>query len=142
MATPQKIKVLHLVTRMNVGGVAVLLDNLMSNIDKDEFEVLLATGLCESPEGEYLENRNIGYQLERIPTFHKSLSFGDDLKSVISIIKLLKEFKPDIVHTHTSKAGTFWAPSFPSNCAKCEASSHFSWPSSRGIFQSAETWNR
>jgi glycosyltransferase involved in cell wall biosynthesis len=107
MATPQKIKVLHLVTRMNVGGVAVLLDNLMSNIDKDKFEVLLATGLCESPEGEYLENRNIGYRLERIPSFHKSLNFADDLKSILSIIQLLREFKPDIVHTHTSKAGLF-----------------------------------
>jgi glycosyltransferase involved in cell wall biosynthesis len=107
MATPQKIKVLHLVTRMNVGGVAVLLDNLMSNIDQDEFEVLLATGLCESPEGEYLDNRNIGYRLERIPSFHKSLNFADDLKSVLSIIQLLREFKPDIVHTHTSKAGLF-----------------------------------
>jgi len=107
MVTPQKIKVLHLVTRMNVGGVAVLLDNLMSNIDKDKFEVLLATGLCESPEGEYLENRNIGYRLDRIPSFHKSLNFADDLKSVLSIIKLLREFKPDIVHTHTSKAGLF-----------------------------------
>jgi glycosyltransferase involved in cell wall biosynthesis len=107
MATPQKIKVLHLVTRMNVGGVAVLLDNLLSNIDKEKFEVLLATGLCESPEGEYLENRNIGYRLERIPSFHKSLNFTDDLRSVFSIIRLLREFKPDIVHTHTSKAGLF-----------------------------------
>ena len=107
MASTQKIKVLHLVTRMNVGGVAVLLDNLMSNIDKDEFEVLLATGLCESPEGEYLENRNIEYRLERIPSFHKSLKLADDLKSLIAIIKIIREFKPDIVHTHTSKAGLF-----------------------------------
>lgn len=107
MATPQKIKVLHLVTRMNVGGVAVLLDNLMTNIDRDEFDVLLATGMCESSEGEYLENRNLEYRLKRIPSFHKSVSVSGDLKSLFSIIKLLGEFKPDIVHTHTSKAGLF-----------------------------------
>jgi glycosyltransferase involved in cell wall biosynthesis len=107
MAGIQKTKVLHLVTRMNVGGVAVLLDNLMSNLDQDEFEVLLATGQCESPEGEYLENRNINYRLERIPNFHKSLNFVDDFKSLIAIGKLLREFRPDIVHTHTSKAGLF-----------------------------------
>ena len=100
-------RVMHLVTRMNVGGVAVLLDNLVANIDKEEFEVVLATGFCESPEGEYLESRNINYRLIRIPSFHKSLNFTDDLKSVVSIIKLLREFKPDIVHTHTSKAGLF-----------------------------------
>lgn len=105
--TEPRVKVLHLVTRMNVGGVAVLLDNLMSNIDKSEFEVLLATGLCESPEGDYLENRNIAYRLERIPSFHKSLKLADDLKSLIVITKIIREFKPDIVHTHTSKAGLF-----------------------------------
>jgi glycosyltransferase involved in cell wall biosynthesis len=107
MATAQKIKVLHLVTRMNVGGVAVLLDNLMSNINKDEFEVLLATGLCESPEGEYLENRNIGYRIERLPNFHKSINFADDFKSLIAIARLIRKFNPDVVHTHTSKAGLF-----------------------------------
>ena len=107
MATSQKIKVLHLVTRMNVGGVAVLLDNLLSDINKDKFEVVLATGLCESPEGEYLENRNIAYRVVRISTLHKSIRFLDDLRSLVSIIKLLKEFRPDIVHTHTSKAGLF-----------------------------------
>ena len=107
MATAQKIKVLHLVTRMNVGGVAVLLDNLMSNINKDEYEVLLATGLCESPEGEYLENRNIGYRIERLPNFHKSINFADDFKSLIAIARLIRKFNPDVVHTHTSKAGLF-----------------------------------
>ena len=107
MADVPKIKVLHLVTRMNVGGVAVLLDNLMANIDQERFEVVLATGLCESPEGEYLANRNVSYQVERIATFHKSINFSDDLKSVSSIFKLMREFKPDIVHTHTSKAGLF-----------------------------------
>jgi glycosyltransferase involved in cell wall biosynthesis len=107
MADVPKIKVLHLVTRMNVGGVAVLLDNLMSNIDQARFEAVLATGMCESPEGEYLDNRNVNYQVERIAPFHKSINISDDLKSVISIFTLMREFKPDIVHTHTSKAGLF-----------------------------------
>jgi glycosyltransferase involved in cell wall biosynthesis len=92
---------------MNVGGVAVLLDNLMSNINKDEFEVLLATGLCESPEGEYLENRNIAYRIERLPNFHKSINFADDFKSLVAIARLIRKFNPDVVHTHTSKAGLF-----------------------------------
>jgi len=107
MAATSKIKVLHLVTRMNVGGVAVLLDNLMSCINKDEFEVLLGTGVCESPEGEYLDGRNINYRYERIASFHKSIKFFDDIKAVIEIVKLMRKFRPDIVHTHTSKAGLF-----------------------------------
>jgi glycosyltransferase involved in cell wall biosynthesis len=92
---------------MNVGGVAVLLDNLMANIDKNKFEALLATGVCESPEGEYLDSRNIDYRLQRIGSFHKSVKVVDDLKSLAHIYKLIRDFKPDIVHTHTSKAGLF-----------------------------------
>jgi glycosyltransferase involved in cell wall biosynthesis len=107
MADTQKIRVLHLVTRMNVGGVAVLLDNLMANIDRNQFEALLVTGICESPEGEYLANRNINYRFERLTSFHKSISVLDDLKSLLAIVRVMQEFKPDIVHTHTSKAGLF-----------------------------------
>ena len=107
MAETQKIKVLHLVTRMNVGGVAVLLDNLMSNIDQSKFEAILATGVCESPEGEYLEGRSADYKVIRLERFHKSLNVSDDLYSFIAIVKLLRTFRPDIIHTHTSKAGLF-----------------------------------
>ena len=107
MADTPKIKVFHLVTRMNVGGVAVLLDNLMANIDRNQFEALLVTGICESPEGEYLDNRNINYRFERLTSFHKSISVLDDLKSLLAIVRVMREFKPDIVHTHTSKAGLF-----------------------------------
>jgi len=107
MAESGKIKVLHLVTRMNVGGVAVLLDNLMSNIDHTKFEAILVTGNCESPEGEYLEGRQTLYKVIRLNRFHKSLNFADDLLSYFAIVKLLRTFKPDIIHTHTSKAGLF-----------------------------------
>jgi glycosyltransferase involved in cell wall biosynthesis len=107
MAETQKIKVLHLVTRMNVGGVAVLLDNLMSNIDQAKFEAILVTGECESPEGDYLADRQTSYKLIRLRRFHKSLQVADDLLSFISIVKLLRAFKPDIIHTHTSKAGLY-----------------------------------
>lgn len=107
MAETQKIKVLHLVTRMNVGGVAVLLDNLMSNIEQANFEAILVTGECESPEGDYLAGRQTSYKLFRLKRFHKSLQVADDLISFIAIVRLLRTFKPDIIHTHTSKAGLF-----------------------------------
>ena len=101
------MRVLHLVTRMNVGGVAVLIDNLLENVDSSKFEVLLVTGNCEAPEGDYLDSKSPSYRIIRLPRFHKSLNLRDDLSSIISLIKILREFKPQIVHTHTSKAGLF-----------------------------------
>jgi glycosyltransferase involved in cell wall biosynthesis len=107
MAQTARIKVLHLVTRMNVGGVAVLLDNLSSNWDQSEFEVILATGECELPESEYPLVQDAAYSIHRIPNFHKSLKIKDDFLAFLSIVRLIRTFRPDIIHTHTSKAGLF-----------------------------------
>ncbi len=107
MADKTKVKVLHLVTRMNVGGVAVLIDNLLENLNQSRFETLLVTGTCEAPEGDYLEGKNPSYRYLRLKRFHKSLNVIDDISSVFTLIKIVREFKPDIVHTHTSKAGVF-----------------------------------
>lgn len=107
MADDRRIRVLHLVTRMNVGGVAVLIDNLLENIDFSKYEVLLVTGSCEAPEGDYLDSRKPKYRFIRLANFHKSLDIKDDVSSVVSLTKIIREFKPDIIHTHTSKAGLY-----------------------------------
>jgi glycosyltransferase involved in cell wall biosynthesis len=92
---------------MNVGGVAVLIDNLLENINSSKFETLLVTGRCEAPEGDYLDGKNPSYRLLRLRQFHKSLSISDDISSLLTLIKIVREFKPNIIHTHTSKAGVF-----------------------------------
>ena len=105
MAKP--IRVVHLVTRMNVGGVAVLVDNLLGNFDKTAVDAILITGNCESPEVDFLEARKPHYSTHYIGTFHKSFNLIDDIRSFISIVKMLKALEPDVIHTHTSKAGVF-----------------------------------
>ncbi len=107
MKSRSMIKVCHVVTRMNVGGVAVLIDNLLENFDSSKYEVLLVTGTCEAPEVDYLHSRNPNYRSIRLANFHKSLSIKDDVSSIMSLIKIIREFKPDIIHTHTSKAGLY-----------------------------------
>jgi glycosyltransferase involved in cell wall biosynthesis len=92
---------------MNVGGVAVLLDNLMRSTDTEKFEIGLLTGTCEIPEVDYLEGRVTKYELYRVSTFHKSMHFREDMASFFRIIQIIRKFKPDIIHTHTSKAGLF-----------------------------------
>jgi glycosyltransferase involved in cell wall biosynthesis len=105
MIDSSRIRVLHLVTRMNVGGVATSIDNLINSMDKLQFDSLLVTGKCEPPENEYFELQSPKYEFAIIPTLHKSISIIDEIKSLLEISKLIRKFKPDIVHTHTSKAG-------------------------------------
>jgi len=100
-----KIKVVHVVTRMNTGGVAVLISELIAGIDSENFEVHLITGSCSTGEEDYLQARGIDLKEILIPSMQRSLRPFQDLKSFIQIAKELKRLSPDIVHTHTSKAG-------------------------------------
>ena len=106
MTTPlSKIKVVHIVTRMNTGGVAVLISQLVSELDSEKFEVQLIAGECSSGEENYLKARELNLGEIYIPTMGRALSPLADLKSILSIMKHLRRIRPDIVHTHTSKAG-------------------------------------
>ena len=100
-----KIKVVHVVTRMNTGGVAVLISELVTGMDSEIFEVKLITGSCSLGEEDYLKARGIDLKEILIPSMQRSLKPFHDLKALIQIIYELKKLRPDIVHTHTSKAG-------------------------------------
>jgi glycosyltransferase involved in cell wall biosynthesis len=101
----RKIKVVHLVTRMNTGGVAVLISELVVGLDPERFEVNLITGNCSNGEENYLQARGLNLGEFVIPSMSRRLSPISDLKSFLIICNLLGKMKPDIVHTHTSKAG-------------------------------------
>ena len=106
MNTPQpKIKVVHIVTRMNTGGVAVLITDLVSGLDSQVYEVKLITGKCARDEEDYLRARGIALHEIRIDSMGRSLNPIMDLMAFLRLIKTLRRLNPDIVHTHTSKAG-------------------------------------
>ena len=100
-----KIKVVHVVTRMNTGGVAVLVSELVTSMDPENFEVHLITGSCSLDEEDYLLARGIDLKQISIPSMQRSLRPFQDLKAFFRIVIELKKLNPDIVHTHTSKAG-------------------------------------
>jgi glycosyltransferase involved in cell wall biosynthesis len=99
------IKVAHVVTRMNTGGVAVLISELVVGMNSEEFEVTLITGSCSEGEEDYLKARGLDLHQISIPSMQRSLNPINDLKSFIGISRALRKLRPDIVHTHTSKAG-------------------------------------
>ena len=103
-STP-KLKVVHVVTRMNTGGVAVLISELVAGMDSEKFDVHLITGGCSPGEEDYLQARGIELQQISISSMQRSLRPLQDLTAFLQLTKELKRLKPDIVHTHTSKAG-------------------------------------
>jgi len=99
------VKVLHVVTRMNTGGVAVLLDDLMSSFDPRLVEATLLTGSCDETEEDYLSVRKQSYRLIRVACLQKKFNPQKDIQAFLEIRRLIKSLYIDVVHTHTSKAG-------------------------------------
>jgi len=101
----EPIRVLHIVTRMNTGGVAVLLANLIRNFDPKDIEVRLVVGSCDSSEEDYLEKIATDIPFVKITSLQRAISPSKDLSAFLALIKQIRDFNPHVIHTHTSKAG-------------------------------------
>ena len=100
------MKIVRIIARLNVGGPTRHVVWLTEALQDKEFESVLLAGTV--PIGE----EDMSYFAEEYgvyPTFIEEMSRELSLKDVISLWKvyqrILKE-KPDIIHTHTAKAGT------------------------------------
>jgi len=105
MKSNQPARVMQVIARMNVGGPAVLVADLMRNLDSSKFEARLVTGYCDENESDYLDEVANDIKAIRIPGFGRSISIGNDLKAFFLLMREIRRFKPDVVHTHTAKAG-------------------------------------
>ena len=99
-------KILQVSTRHNVGGISKLIIELLGD---PNFDHVYATGTCEKNEREFslqlTSTFKKTYTLKRIPRLKRSINFKDDLLALLELIKIIKREKPDIIHTHMSKAG-------------------------------------
>jgi glycosyltransferase involved in cell wall biosynthesis len=99
-------KILQVSTRHNVGGISKLIIELLGD---SNFEQVYATGRCENNEKEYsLQLTSPAadtYTFERIRSLKRSIHFTDDVLALLALIKIIRKERPDIIHTHMSKAG-------------------------------------
>ena len=99
------IKVVSIVSRMNLGGVAVLLADLHESLSAPEFSHTLITGVCAENEIDILNGHAEDSSIIQIKTMGRAPSVLGDISTFFTLRKALKQISPDIVHTHTSKAG-------------------------------------
>jgi len=105
MESPRPIKVLQVIARMNVGGPAVLVADLMRNFDSQKVDSILVTGYCDDNESDYLDQVATDVVAIRIIGLGRSVSPIKDLNAFFRLFKEIRKFSPDIIHTHTAKAG-------------------------------------
>jgi glycosyltransferase involved in cell wall biosynthesis len=100
------MKIVRIIARLNVGGPARHVVWLTKELQTEEFESVLLTGTV--PEGE--EDMSwFAVENKVEPTYIPEMSRELSPKDVISLWKIYRRIlleKPDIVHTHTAKAGT------------------------------------
>jgi len=101
----QRIKVMQIIARMNVGGPAVIVAELMRGLDSSRFEQILITGYCDDTEADYLDEVATDIKATRIAGLGRSVSPIADLKAFFGLVRTIKTLQPDVIHTHTAKAG-------------------------------------
>ena len=105
-STLSKIKVVYIIARLNIGGAAVHTILLTRDLDPDHFEALLVTGIEGPHEGSMRDWAvDQGITPIIIPELGREINPIADLKVLFALYRLFRREKPDIVHTHTAKAG-------------------------------------
>ncbi len=100
-------RVLHIITRMILGGAQE--NTLLTCIGLQEtygYDVTLLTGPAIGPEGELIgKAKASGLKTIILPEMRRELSPRLDPKAFVQTLRCIREFRPHIVHTHSSKAG-------------------------------------
>jgi glycosyltransferase involved in cell wall biosynthesis len=97
------MRVLHVIARLNVGGTARYITQLANELPKHGIETFVATGFVQGSEVEDPSAHSI--DLIRVPAMGRSIRPIKDHLARKQLDKIIAEVKPDIIHTHTFKAG-------------------------------------
>jgi len=99
-------RILRIINRFNLGGPTYNAAYLTKYLPP-EFETLLVGGeKDESEDSSGFILDNLGIVPEIIPEMRREIDLKNDYEAYRKVAQLIRDFKPDIVHTHASKAGT------------------------------------
>ena len=100
-----RLRVLQVIARMNVGGPASQVLALVDGLDRSRFAVALATGEPGRHEAESPEASVGSRPVRRLPHLGPHLHLRDDVEALARLDRLVRRCRPNLVHTHTAKAG-------------------------------------
>lgn len=98
-----KIKVAHIITKLEMGGAQANTIYTVKNLNREKFETLLISGKGGILDDKVLSDSEI--KVIFLDSLKREISPVKDLKALFQLKKYLSKEKPDIVHTHSSKAG-------------------------------------
>ncbi len=100
------MKILHIITRMIQGGAQQNTVLSCAAQVKAGHDVYLAYGPIYGPEGSLRDEAEAsGAVLHEVESMRRAVNPWNDLRCYYALRKLIREVRPDVVHTHSSKAG-------------------------------------
>jgi glycosyltransferase involved in cell wall biosynthesis len=107
MNSKHNLTIARVIARLNIGGPAIQAILMTEAFRQKGYRSILLTGEVPASEGsmEYMAlDRDI--IPIKIGTMSRSISWHKDLTALWQLIRILYREKPDVIHTHTAKAGT------------------------------------
>src|ERR1700723_1850858 len=107
MNSKYNLTIVRVIARLNIGGPAIQAILMTEAFRKKGYRSILLSGEVPATEGsmEYMAlDRDV--TPIKIGTMSRSISWHKDLTTLWQLIRILRREKPDVIHTHTAKAGT------------------------------------
>ncbi len=103
----QRVKIVRVIARLNMGGPALHVAYLTEGLRKRGYDTTLVAGsLARGEDSMAFVADARGVEIVRIDELGREISPLRDLMATIRLAKLIRKERPQILHTHTAKAGT------------------------------------
>lgn len=103
--SPPPARVARIITRLNIGGPAIQAARLVSLLEQHGYRTRLIHGRLGADEGDMRYLLEDGADTVYLPSLGRSIAPLDDARTLLALVRELRSFQPQIVHTHTAKAG-------------------------------------
>jgi glycosyltransferase involved in cell wall biosynthesis len=103
----EQVKVLRVIARLNMGGPALHVAYLSAGLRDRGYDTTLVAGtLARGEDSMAFVAEELGIDVVRIEELGREISPLRDLRAIVRLARLIRRERPQILHTHTAKAGT------------------------------------
>ena len=100
------IRVLRVITRLNIGGPSIQAITLADRLRPRGFDTTLVHGSLGEGEGDMRYLMPSTVRTRQIQALRREVAPAHDLRALQQLVAIFAKVRPQIVHTHMAKAGT------------------------------------